>query len=305
MEKPLVVVALGGNALIRKEERGTFEEQLSNMLKAAPTIAELSRKYRLVVTHGNGPQVGNLYLQQELVHEVPAMPLHACVAMTQSLIGYMIQLAVTAVDPSLSVVVIPTRVVVDDHDPAFTNPTKPIGPYYPDEQVRSLVVKGWNVVYVPGRGYRRVVPSPRPKRIVEVAVIRELVGKVDLVIAAGGGGIPVLERDGRLIGVDAVIDKDLASSLLAREIGAYKLVILTDVDGVYLDFGKPSAKLVERLSIAEAEGLLKSGYLPPGSMGPKVEACIDFARSTRRPCIIGSLEKALEVVEGLSGTVIY
>ncbi len=303
MKKPVLVLALGGNALLRKGERGTFEEQLSNLLRVAPSLLELSREYQLVVTHGNGPQVGNLYLQQESTSEVPPMPLHACVAMTQSLIGYLIQLAVNSVDPGARVAVVPTRVLVDPEDPAFRRPTKPIGPYYPEHLREALAARGWELVHVPGRGYRRVVPSPRPKRIVDIDVIRELLGRVDLVVAAGGGGIPVVERGGRLEGVDAVIDKDLASSLLARELGADILVILTDVEGVYLNYGRPDARLLTRLCASEAERLLSEGHFPPGSMGPKVEACVEFVRSGGRAAI-GSLERALEVVRGVSGTLL-
>lgn len=303
MKKPVLVLALGGNALLRKGERGTFEEQLSNLLRVAPSLLELSREYQLVVTHGNGPQVGNLYLQQESTSEVPPMPLHACVAMTQSLIGYLIQLAVNSVDPGARVAVVPTRVLVDPEDPAFRGPTKPIGPYYPEHLREALAARGWELVHVPGRGYRRVVPSPRPKRIVDIDVIRELLGRVDLVVAAGGGGIPVVERGGRLEGVDAVIDKDLASSLLARELGADILVVLTDVEGVYLNYGRPDARLLTRLCASEAERLLSEGHFPPGSMGPKVEACVEFVRSGGRAAI-GSLERALEVVRGVSGTLL-
>uniref|UniRef100_A0A7C4FCY1 Carbamate kinase n=1 Tax=Thermofilum pendens TaxID=2269 RepID=A0A7C4FCY1_THEPE len=299
----MLVLALGGNALLRKGERGTFEEQLSNMLRVAPSLLELSKRYHLVITHGNGPQVGNLYLQQESTSEVPPMPLHACVSMTQSLIGYLIQLAVNSVDRNAGVAVVPTRVLVDPDDPAFRNPTKPIGPYYPESLRDTLLAKGWNLVYVAGRGYRRVVPSPRPRRIVDIGVVKELLGRVDMVVAAGGGGIPVVERGGQLEGVDAVIDKDLASSLLARELGADLLVILTDVEGVYLNYGRPGARLLTRLCASEAERLLSEGHFPPGSMGPKVEACVEFARSGGRAAI-GSLERALEVVEGVSGTLV-
>ncbi|MCC6058712.1 MAG: carbamate kinase [Thermofilum sp.] len=303
MKKPVLVLALGGNALLRRGERGTFEEQLSNLLRVAPSLLELSREYQLVVTHGNGPQVGNLYLQQESTSEAPPMPLHACVAMTQSLIGYLIQLAVNSVDPGARVAVVPTRVLVDPEDPAFRRPMKPIGPYYPEHLREALAARGWELVHVPGRGYRRVVPSPRPKRIVDIDVIRELLGRVDLVVAAGGGGIPVVERGGRLEGVDAVIDKDLASSLLARELGADILVILTDVEGVYLNYGRPDARLLTRLCASEAERLLSEGHFPPGTMGPKVEACVEFVRSGGRAAI-GSLERALEVVRGVSGTLL-
>uniref|UniRef100_A0A7C1P4L2 Carbamate kinase n=1 Tax=Thermofilum pendens TaxID=2269 RepID=A0A7C1P4L2_THEPE len=303
MRKPVLVLALGGNALLRKGEKGAFEEQLSNLLRVAPSLLELSKEYQLVVTHGNGPQVGNLYLQQESTSEAPPMPLHACVAMTQSLIGYLIQLAVNSFDPRARVAVVPTRSLVDPEDPAFREPTKPIGPYYPEPLCDALLARGWSLVRIPGRGCRRVVPSPKPKRILDIDVIRELLGRVEIVVAAGGGGIPVVERGGRLEGVDAVIDKDLASSLLARELGADLLVILTDVEGVYLNYGKPDARLLTRLCASEAERLLSEGYFPAGSMGPKVEACVEFVKRGGRAAI-GSLEKVLEVVRGVSGTLV-
>ncbi|ABL77582.1 carbamate kinase [Thermofilum pendens] len=302
MSKDLVVLALGGNALLRTGERGTFEEQVRNLQRVSGHIARLASRYKLVITHGNGPQVGNLYLQQEAFKEVPGMPLHACVAMTQSLIGYMVQQAVSSVDPSLKVAVLTTRVEVDAEDPAFKSPSKPIGPYYQESEVPRLLEKGWTLVNVPGKGWRRVVPSPRPKRIVELEVVKRLAGEVDIVVAVGGGGIPVVRSGKGYEGVDAVIDKDLASSLLAQELNAEKFVILTDVEGVYLDYGTPSQRLVEELCAREALELVNKGVFPRGSMGPKVEAAALYAAKTGKVAVIAHLDRMLEAVEGGSGT---
>ncbi|MEZ0346593.1 MAG: carbamate kinase [Infirmifilum sp.] len=301
--KKLLVIALGGNALIRKGQRGIFSEQVENLSKIAPQIARIAEEYKIVLTHGNGPQVGNLYLQQESTNEVPPMPLHACVAMTQSLIGYMIQTAFSLCCPGLKVNVVPTRVLVDANDPAFQNPSKPIGPYYDETRLGELRGKGWSLVNVPGKGWRRVVPSPRPKLIVELDQIRASIERFDVTVAVGGGGIPVVERRGHLEGVDAVIDKDLASSLLGVSLDAEALVILTDVEGVFLHFGEAAQELVKEMHVQEAEELLKKGYFPAGSMGPKVEAAVEFVKHTGRRAHIGSLDRLREVVDGTSGTV--
>ncbi|MGC9107125.1 MAG: carbamate kinase [Infirmifilum sp.] len=299
----VIVIALGGNALIRKGQRGTFQEQVENLIRITPEIARASRSYRIVLTHGNGPQVGNLYLQQEHTRDVPPMPLHACVAMTQSLIGYMIQTAFSKCCPELRVNVVPTRVVVASDDPAFSNPTKPIGPYYDGAQVEDLKKKGWSLVMVPGRGWRRVVPSPKPREIVELEQIRTSVERFEVTVAVGGGGVPVVKHNGSLVGVDAVIDKDLASSVLAVSLNAESFLILTDVEGVYLDYGSEKQQLIREIRLREAQELLEKGYFPPGSMGPKVEAVIEFVRATGRKAIIGHLDKLEEIIRGVSGTI--
>lgn len=302
--KKLIVIALGGNALIRPGQRGTFEEQVENLVSVARAVAKLTGEYRVVLTHGNGPQVGNLYLQQEALKEVPPMPLHACVAMTQSLIGYMIQTAFSVCCPEVRVNVVPTRVLVDRGDSAFEKPTKPIGPYYPDSDVERLKSRGWRLVYLQGKGWRRVVPSPRPVDIVDLEQIRCSVEKFDVTVAAGGGGVPVISTGSGLAGIDAVIDKDLASSLLASLLGAEKLVILTDVEGAYREFGTPQQSLIRDMCVEEAERLLSAGYFPPGSMGPKVEAAALFVRRTGRSAAIGSLDRLEDVIRGTSGTVV-
>jgi len=302
--KKTIVVALGGNALIRRGQVGTFEEQVENISRVAPALARLTEDYRVVLTHGNGPQVGNLYLQQECATQVPPMPLHACVAMTQSLIGYMIQTAFARCCPEVRVNVVPTRVLVDPGDPAFLNPSKPIGPYYPESEVERLRQRGWSLIFVQGKGWRRVVPSPRPREIVELEQIRASIERFEVTVAVGGGGVPVIRGSQGLEGVDAVIDKDLASSLLAISLDADAFVILTDVEGVYRDFGTPSQAVIRELCCEEAEELLERGYFPKGSMGPKVEASVLYARVTGREARIGSLDRLPEVIEGRSGTVV-
>lgn len=303
-QKKVLVIALGGNALVKKGQKGTFREQVGNLKEIAPTIVRLSRDYSIVLTHGNGPQVGTLYLQQESTPSLPPYPLHACVAMTQSLIGYMIQQAISSVEPSMETVVVTTRVLVDRDDPAFKNPNKPIGPYYSEGEARFLEKnRGWKMTYVKGRGWRRVVPSPYPKKILELRVIKEVLGLNRIVVAVGGGGIPVVEDKNGYRGVDAVIDKDLASSLLASEIGAEKFIIVTDVEGVYMDYGKPKARLLDKICVSEAIKLVEEGYFPPGSMGPKVEAAARFVMSTGKTAVIGLLDDLENVVNVLSGTV--
>ncbi len=305
-DKPLIVVALGGNALVRRGQRGTYEEQLANLARVAPQIAEAAKEYKLLLTHGNGPQVGALCLQQEAAKgEVPPQPLHVCVAMTQAQIGYMIQTALSRVAPSLSVAVIVTRVLVDPRDPAFSKPTKPIGPYYSRREAERLAKeKGWTFVEVPGRGYRRVVPSPRPLEVVDLEAVKAALKSCDVVVAGGGGGIPVIRKNDRYVGVDAVIDKDLTSALLAISLSASRFVILTDVDGVYVHYRTPKARMIRRATASQMKRLMAEGHFPPGSMGPKVEAAVWYVESTRSTATIGCLESLLNVLRGSEGTLI-
>ncbi len=301
-----ILVALGGNALVRKGHTGTYSEQLGNLARIAPTLAALARRHRLILTHGNGPQVGLLYLQQEHTPPgLPRLPLHACVAMTQSLIGYMIQQAASAADPGLETAVITTRVLVDPSDPAFTKPTKPIGPYYTRQEAARLArEKGWKMVHIPGKGWRRAVPSPKPLKVLEAPLISATARPGRLTVALGGGGIPVVRDTEGYRGVDAVVDKDLASSLLATTLGVATLVIATDVPGVYMDYGTPQARLLDELCAHEALKLAQQGYFPPGSMGPKVEAAARYALATGNTAVIGHLDHLADLVSMRRGTLI-
>ena len=282
-----LVVALGGNALTRENERGTAAEQLANLRRALPEVAPLLEDHRVVVTHGNGPQVGNELLRQErAADEAPPLPLWLAVAQTQAEIGALIAAELRGlVDRPVACVV--THVRVDEDDPAFGEPTKPIGPFYSQAQAEELERRrGWKIVADGGRGYRRVVPSPQPREIVELDPIRTLLDAGALAIACGGGGIPVVARDGQLRGIDAVIDKDRASALLAAALGAERLVILTAEDAVYRGFGGDGRQPVPALRAAEAETLLAE--LPAGSMRPKVEAAVSFVRATGGEAFIAS-----------------
>ena len=307
-----LVIALGGNALLRKGEKGTYEEQFSNARKTAKFLADvIEGGHELVITHGNGPQAGAIALQNEAAKNVvPPMPLDVVNAETQALIGYMLQQSLINElrnrGVERSVVALVTQVVVRKDDPAFKNPTKFIGPYYYNEDVvrRIMEEKGWVIKKDPRGGWRRVVPSPEPIDIVEKEVIISLLKQGIVCITVGGGGIPVVYEDGRYRGVEAVIDKDLASSLVARIIGADALIILTDVEYVYLNFGESNATPIKRMSLSEAEQYYREGHFPPGSMGPKVLGAIKFLRSGGKKAIIGHLEKALDVIEGRSGTII-
>jgi carbamate kinase len=285
----LTVVALGGNALLRPGERGTAAEQRANLATTFAAAKSILRDGPVVITHGNGPQVGNELLRQELASaEAPPLPLYVAVAQTQAEIG---ALAASELEPVTGrrVAVVLTRVVVAEDDPAFTSPTKPVGPFYDADRARALEdERGWTVREDANRGWRRVVPSPRPLEVLELEAIRTLLESGALVVAVGGGGIPVVARDGRHDGVDAVIDKDHASALLAVGLGAERLVILTQVPGVYTGFGTDEQAALEEIVPGRDEGLIAS--LPAGSMRPKVEAAFRFVTETGGEALITSAE---------------
>ncbi len=295
------VIALGGNALMRPGERGTAAEQRANLRKTAESLRPLLASGEVVVTHGNGPQVGNELVRQErAADEVPPLPLYLAVAQTQAEIGALIEAELAPV-AGRPVVCLLTHVLVDEADPAFESPTKPVGPFYSEAQARELESeRGWSVREDAGRGWRRVVPSPRPLEVVELEGIKALLGAGSIAVACGGGGIPVSRRDRRLNGVDAVIDKDRASALLATALGADRLVILTDVDAVYRGWGTEEREELRRLSVAEAEELLPD--LAAGSIGPKVEAASSFARATGRAALVTSAAALPQALHGEAGT---
>lgn len=308
-----VVIALGGNALLDAKANGSVAEQLRTVERSCARIAQIiAQGYRVVVTHGNGPQVGNLLIQQEEAKKlVPPLPLDICGAMTQGQLGYLIQQklgeALAQLGIAKPVVTVVTQVRVERDDPAFAEPTKPIGPFYSERERAALEQKGYVLKRV-GKGakpWRRVVASPEPKEIVEIESIKELIEAGSIVIACGGGGVPVVREDGRWRGVEAVIDKDLASALLAEELRAEVLLIVTDVERVALFFGTPQQIFLERLSAGEARKYLAEGHFPLGSMGPKIQAAIRFIERGGERVYITSLEKALEALEGRAGTEIY
>lgn len=311
MTKKTVVVALGGNAILQPGQKGTFEEQYANVVKTVEQLAALvlSGKWRLVVTHGNGPQVGNILLQHDAAKEVvPPMPMDVCGAESQGFIGYMIQQAFHNVlaregRADIPVATVVTQVLVDKTDPAFATPSKPVGPFYSAEEAKRLQAQhGWRVVEDAGRGWRRVVPSPDPKAIVEREAIRLLVEKGAIVIASGGGGIPVIKEDGSYRGVEAVIDKDLAGERLAQDVGAAVFLILTDVDQVRLNYKRPGEKALPRMTVAEAKGYAQEGHFAKGSMEPKVKAAARFVEAGGERAVIASLSQAVAAVEGHAGT---
>ncbi|RLF67362.1 MAG: carbamate kinase [Thermoplasmata archaeon] len=305
-----IVIALGGNAIQRNNNERDAESQMKNVRLTAKYLAELiERGVDIVITHGNGPQVGDILLRNEISAKVvPPMPLDVCGAESQGMIGYWIQQALKnelerrGIKKPIATIV--TQVLVDPNDPAFQNPTKFIGPTYTEEEAKKLMEKGYTMKYDIGRGgWRRVVPSPDPREIIEIDAIRSLVESGTIVIAVGGGGIPVIRaEDGGLKGVEAVIDKDLATERLATQLNAEKMLILTAIEKVYLNFGKPNAKPLDLMTVSEAERYYKEGHFPPGSMGPKILASIRFVRHTGNVAIISSLDKALEAFEERTGT---
>jgi carbamate kinase len=302
--KETLLVALGGNALVKKGQTGTVEEQFENLRVPMGRIARLVRDFRIVITHGNGPQVGNLLLQQESCDSVPKLPLEILVAQTQGQIGYMIESTLDSElmkeggDNSKCLVSLLSYVVVDENDPAFLEPTKPIGPVYTEDQASRAP---FPVRRTP-KGYRRVVASPRPVTIVEKREIKKLLDMDFIVICCGGGGIPVV-REGRAFhGVDAVIDKDLASAKLAEETGVDIFIIATDVPGVALHYGRPEQRFLVSMTVSEATGRLAEGHFPPGSMGPKVEAAVQFIKNGGKRAVITSIEDIERAVAGDAGT---
>jgi carbamate kinase len=302
--KEILMVALGGNALIRKGQTGTIEEQFANLQLPMRQIARLSRRYRIIITHGNGPQVGNLLLQQECCREVPQLPLEILVAQTQGQIGYMIEstldtalmaLGIHIKQPFITVI---TYVVVNEDDPGFTDPTKPIGP---------VLREGPGIVYpYPTRstrkGLRRVVASPLPVTVVEKREIAKLIGMGFIVICCGGGGIPVIREGRRFHGVDAVIDKDLVSARLAAEVGVDHFLIVTDVPGAAIHHGTPAEQYLKQVTAGDLEAYLAQGHFPAGSMRPKVEAALSFVRQGGRQALIAGLDDIEKALAGKAGT---
>ncbi|MEA1992834.1 MAG: carbamate kinase [Euryarchaeota archaeon] len=326
-----VVVALGGNAIKKAHEKGTAKEQFRNVETASKAVMNLIREgYRVVITHGNGPQSGNLMVQQETAKDrVPAMPMDIIGAMTQGQIGYMIQqtlqnlLVREKIERPIATVV--TQVTVSEDDPDFKDPSKPVGEFFTEKEVGKLLKKGY--ILNPPSGdiykkkkmtgyvikrvkpngasrFRRVVPSPDPLRIVEAGAIRRLVNKGAIVIASGGGGVPVIEKNGILEGINGVIDKDKAGERVAEAVNADIFLVLTDIDLVYLNFGEDDQQPLHKMTTTEAKKYLNKGHFLAGSMGPKILACIRFIEAGGEKAIITSLEKANEALKGEAGTII-
>jgi len=302
------VIALGGNALIKKDQDGNIYDQFCNTREVCVSIVNLIKDgWNVVITHGNGPQVGAILLQNDLAKDVtPPMPLGICVAESEGLIGYMIQQclsnALKKANVEKPVVALITQVLVDENDPSFTNPTKPIGPYYSEEEAADVLREGYQITRQPD-GWRIVVPSPDPKSIVEGDIIKKMLDDDIVVIASGGGGMPVIEKEGwGLDGLEAVIDKDLASERLAEAIDAELLLILTNVEKVYLNYNTPKQKALDKISLKDLKKYYGQGQFPPGSMGPKILAAIRFLEQGGKKVIISHVEKGWEAIQGKTGT---
>ncbi|MBY7728881.1 carbamate kinase [Vibrio splendidus] len=298
MSKPIIVVAVGGNALLQRGEVMSCENQKKSIAQTAGSLAELSKDYRLVVVHGNGPQVGLLSLQNNAYKDCPPYPFDVLGAETQGMIGYLIQQGLNAAIKDRFTTTILTRIVIDENDPAIADPTKFIGPIYTEEQAKQLAEANQWIVKPDGVHWRRVVSSPSPKEVLEIKAIKDLLEKEHLIICGGGGGAPVVEKDGAYVGFEAVIDKDMTAALIAEEIGAQHLLILTDGSHVCLDWGTPKEEKLENVSVEQ----MKKYTFPAGSMGPKVDACCQFVEKTKQHGHIGDLSSALEIIKGKTGT---
>ncbi|MFC1234767.1 carbamate kinase [Vibrio sp. F74] len=298
MDKKTVIVALGGNALLRRGEPLEAETQRVNIATAAKTIAEIASEYNVVLVHGNGPQVGLLALQGLEYKKVNPYPLDVLGSETQGMIGYMLMQELKNCLPKTDVTCMLTQMTVDPDDPAFINPTKPIGPIYQESEARSLAEKYHWTIKPDGDYFRRVVPSPLPTGIVEVNAISALIERNHLVICAGGGGIPVKYENQKLVGVEAVIDKDMSAAYLAKQLDADALLILTDTDAVYLDWGKPTQEAIRKTT----PSILAKYQFDDGSMGPKIKASCEFINSGGKFVGIGSLQDGLRILKGDTGT---
>lgn len=307
-----IVVALGGNALQRGNEASAAAQERVAAETARQLINIVKAGHRLILTHGNGPQVGAIVLHEEAINteSVPTMPLDSDGAMSQGLIGYWLQQALVnelraqGIDTSVATIVVQTLVSADD--PAFEHPSKPIGPFYKtEEEARAIAEqRGFSIVEDAGRGWRRVVPSPKPQRIIEEAAIRTLVDGGCLVVTGGGGGVPVVEKDGTYVGVEAVIDKDFSAALLADQLGADQLIILTAVETASIRYGQPDEQQIHTVDPATMQGYIEQGYFAPGSMLPKVQAALNFASKPGRRAVIASLDHVSEAIAGEAGTII-
>lgn len=310
MADPIALIAFGGNALLRPEDRGTQEEQIARARQAARWLAEIVRhRYRLVVVHGNGPQVGNILIQaEEASTKIPPQSLDVAVAETEGSMGFLLQQAMRnrleSVGLPATVATVLTEVEVDPNDPAFKRPTKPVGPFFTRYRAEALARDfGWTVREDSGRGWRKVVPSPRPIRILGSEAIASILQSCNVLIAAGGGGIPVVRgRDGQWRGIEAVIDKDAASGLLAERLGVDRLIISTDTDRVYLDFRKPGQRPLDRVTAAELRRYRDDGHFPAGNMGPKIDAALRFLGAGGTEAIITCYGQLADAVHGRAGT---
>jgi len=306
--QPRVLIAIGGNSLLRAGEPATVQAERTRVSAVARSVADIvAAGWRVILTHGNGPQVGaELHRSEYAATEAYPLPLDVCVACTQGEIGFLLQQAVTmalaARGISRPAATVLTQVVVAATDPAFAHPTKPIGRWYSLEAARARRQAGWTMVEIPGRGFRRLVPSPEPQQIVEQDAIETLVNAGGVVIALGGGGIPVVRTGGELRGIEAVIDKDLASTVLAARLCVDVFMMATDVDRIYVDFGRPSARALNVVRTSELRRLAEAGTFPPGSMGPKVEAALRFIEGGGREAIIASHEALVAALAGQGGT---
>lgn len=305
-----LVIAFGGNAITREGQKGTFAEQLANLEVSCRQVVDLARLgYKMVITHGNGPQVGSLVIKNELAKDVVApMPLDVCVANTEGSLGFAIEQILQNLFKKAGinreVAAIITRTEVSLLDEAFNNPTKPIGPFFSAEEALELAAKGYVMKEDSGRGWRRVVPSPRPVKILERDVIRRLVKDGVIVVAAGGGGIPVVQKDGYYTGIEAVIDKDLASQTLALDIQADSLVILTGVSQVFVDYRKLTQRALDTVTVSELRQYMREGQFPAGSMGPKIEAVCTFVEVSGKQAVITDFDHVAEALNGQGGTTV-
>jgi carbamate kinase len=306
----IALVALGGNFLLQPHEEGTIEEQETNArMVCGHLLSVIKSGYNLILSHGNGPQVGNLLIQNEASKQyAPPMPLDVLVAQTEGSIGYILQQEMLnhlrKNDIRQYVVTMITQVMVERRDPAFKNPTKPVGPFFTKEEAeKQKKNKKWKMVEDAGRGYRRVVPSPKPVKIIQRHMIRDLAGAGNVVIALGGGGVPMgKDENDFYVGIEAVIDKDRASALLANEVGAELFILLTAVEKVYLNFGKPNQKPLDVITVREAKKFLADGHFPPGSMGPKIECAIEYINGGGAEVIITEPQHLDDALAGKTGT---